>query len=212
MIKLLIADDHAIVREGIHRILAVTQDIRITSEAIDGPDVLQKLKTGTGYNLLLLNLTMPSVNRTDLIGQIKIAYPNLPMLVFSIHNEPHVASLAIRAGASGFIFKDCNPADLIEAIRRVAGGGKYIATVLAKQLAFDALFPEQRAPHLMLSKREFEVFGLLVTGKRSHEIADQLNISSKTVSTHKLNLLVKMKLSCIADLIHYAAERDLSLF
>ncbi len=209
MINLLIADDHAIVREGIHKIIALTLDIRIVAEAVDAPDVMQKLKASAAYDLLLIDLTMPGVSGTDLISQVRSTYPTLPMLVFSMHNEPQVASRAIRAGASGFISKDSDPEVLIEAIRRVAGGGKYIDPVLAEQLAFDALLPEQRAPHSLLSERELEVFGLLVNGKRVNEIADQLHISNKTVSTHKLNLMVKMRLNSIADLVHYAVAHNL---
>ncbi len=209
MISLLIADDHAIVREGIYKILALTLDIRIVAEAVDGPDVLQKLKEYEDVDLLLLDLTMPGVTGMDLISRIKCDYAHLPMLVFSMHNESQIASRAIKAGASGFISKDCDPEVLQDAIRRVAGGGKYINPELAEQLAFDALLPAQRAPHSLLSEREFEIFGLLVNGKRVNEIANQLNISNKTVSTHKLNLMVKMNLNSTADLVHYAVAHNL---
>ena len=209
MISLLIADDHAIVREGINKILALTSDIKVKAEAVDGLDVMQRLKTRADFDLLLLDLTMPGVSGIDLITQIKTAYPRLPMLVFSMHNESQVASRAIKAGASGFISKDSDPEVLLEAIRRVAGGGKYIDPVMAEQLAFDVLLPEQRAPHSLFSEREFEVFGLLVNGKRVNEIAEQLHISNKTVSTHKLNLMVKMKCTSTADLVHYAVAHNL---
>ncbi len=211
MIELMIADDHAIVREGIKKILALTSDIVVKDQAVDGPDVMQKLKDSTGFDLLLLDLTMPGVSGMDLIAGIKTAYPGLPMLVFSMHNEPQVASRAIKAGACGFISKDCDPEILLDAIRRVAGGGKYIDPLLAEQLAFDAMLPEERAPHSLLSEREFEVFALLVKGKRVNEIASLLCISNKTVSTHKLNLMVKMKCTSTADLVHYAVAHDLFL-
>ncbi len=209
MIKLMIADDHAIVREGIKKILALTTDIVVKAQAVDGPDVLQKLKGRAGVDLLLLDLGMPGVVGMDLIVKIKASFPELPMLVFSMHNESQIASRAIRAGASGFISKDSDPEILLDAIRRVAGGGKYIDPVLAEQLAFDALLPEQRAPHSLLSDREFEVFSLLVKGLRVNDIAEQLCISNKTVSTHKLNLMVKMKCAGTADLVHYAVAHDL---
>jgi DNA-binding NarL/FixJ family response regulator len=209
MIKLMIADDHAIVREGIKKILALTTDIVVKVQAVDGPDVLQKLKGRAGVDLLLLDLGMPGVVGMDLIVKIKASFPELPMLVFSMHNESQIASRAIRAGASGFISKDSDPEILLDAIRRVAGGGKYIDPVLAEQLAFDALLPEQRAPHSLLSDREFEVFALLVKGMRVNDIAEQLCISNKTVSTHKLNLMVKMKCASTADLVHYAVAHDL---
>lgn len=133
----------------------------------------------------------------------------MPILVFSMHNESQVASRAIKAGAAGFIVKDSDPEILLEAIRKVAGGGKYIDPVLAEQLAFDAVFPEQRAPHALLSDREFEVFRMLVAGKRVNEIADQLAISNKTVSTHKQHLMEKMKADSTAELVRYAVKYDL---
>ncbi len=209
MINLLIADDHAIVREGINKILALTTDIKVKGEAIDGDEVRQRLEKNSNFDLLLLDLSMPGVSSMDLIAHIKATYPRLPILVFSMHNESQVASRAIRAGASGFISKDSDPEILLDAIRRVASGGKYIDPLLAEQLAFDALLPEQRAPHSMLSEREFEVFRLLVGGKRVNEIAAELCISNKTVSTHKLNLMIKMKFSSTADLVHYAVAHNL---
>lgn len=209
MIEILIADDHAIVREGIKKILALSSDILVKDEAVDGAAVMQALSDGADFDLLLLDLTMPGVTGMSLISQIKAARPELPMLVFSMHNEAQVASRAIKAGASGFIAKDSDPEVLLDAVRKVAGGGKYIDPELAEELACDALIPEQRAPHALLSNREFEVFRLLVVGKRVNDIADQLNISNKTVSTHKLNLMLKMKLSNTADLVHYAVQHNL---
>lgn len=199
MINLLIADDHSIVREGIKKILALTTDIRVKKEAVCGDDVMRHLKEHGGFDLLLL----------DLLIKIKASYSALPVLVFSMYNESQVASRAIKAGAAGFISKDSDPEILLEAIRRVSGGGKYIDPALAEQLAFDALLPEQRAPHSLLSEREFEVFGLLVKGRRVNDIAIQLCISNKTVSTHKLNLMVKMKFTNTAELVHYAVAHNL---
>ncbi|MDO8351656.1 MAG: response regulator transcription factor [Gallionella sp.] len=209
MINLLIADDHAIVREGIRKILALTVDIKVVADAVDGTGVLQKLHSPAVFDMVLLDLTMPGVSGTDLIGRIKACRATLPILVFSMHNEPQIASRVIKAGAAGFISKDSDPEILLEAIRRVASGGKYIDPVLAEQLAFDTLLPEQRAPHALLSDREFEVFNLLVAGKRVNEIAEQLIISNKTVSTHKLHLMEKMKLASTAELVRYAVEHKL---
>lgn len=209
MINLLIADDHAIVREGIRKILALTVDIKVVADAVDGPGVLQKLHSPAVFDMVLLDLTMPGVSGTDLIGRIKACRATLPILVFSMHNEPQIASRVIKAGAAGFISKDSDPEILLEAIRRVASGGKYIDPVLAEQLAFDTLLPEQRAPHALLSDREFEIFNLLVAGKRVNEIAEQLIISNKTVSTHKLHLMEKMKLGSTAELVRYAVEHKL---
>ena len=209
MINLLIADDHAIVREGIRKIIALTVDIKVAADAVDGAGVLQQLNSPAVFDMLLLDLSMPGVSGTDLIGRIKACRAGLPILVFSMHNEPQIASRVIKAGAAGFISKDSDPEILLEAIRRVAAGGKYIDPVLAEQLAFDTLLPEQRAPHALLSDREFEVFSLLVAGKRVNEIAEQLIISNKTVSTHKLHLMEKMKLASTAELVRYAVMHKL---
>lgn len=209
MIRLLIADDHAIVREGLKKILALNRDIDVVAEAADGAKVLQYLHNAADIDLLLLDMTMPGIDGTSLIGHIKACHAALPILVFSMHNEPQMAFRAIKAGAAGYIVKDSDPETLLEAIRKVAGGGKYIDPVLAERLAFDAAFPEQSAPHVLLSEREFEVFRLLVAGKRINDIADQLAISNKTVSTHKHHLMEKMKIDNPADLVRYAVQHNL---
>lgn len=209
MIRLLIADDHAIVREGLKKIFALTRDINVAAEAANGAEIFQYLRGAADVDLLLLDLVMPGVSGADLIERIKACFADLPILVFSMHNESQVAFRAIKAGAAGFISKDCEPEALMEAIRKVAGGGKYIDPVLAEQLAFDAMQPERREPHALLSDREFEVFRLLVAGRRINEIADQLAISNKTVSTHKQHLMEKMKVGNAADLVRYAVQNNL---
>lgn len=209
MIRLLIADDHAIVREGLKKIIALSLDIELAAEAVDGAEVIQHLRSATDFDLLLLDMTMPGVDGISLIGQIKACRAALPILSFSMHNESQIAFYAIKAGAAGYITKDSDPEILLEAIRKVAGGGRYINPTLAERLAFNAALPAQRAPHASLSNREFEVFRLLVAGKRVHEIANLLAISNKTVSTHKLHLMEKMKVSNSADLVHYAIRHKL---
>jgi len=209
MIRLLIADDHAIVHEGIKKILALAQDIQVDAEAVDAIEVMKHLDDGVTFDVLLLDLSMPGVTGMSLITQIKAQYPAFPILIFSMHNEAQIASRAIKAGAAGFIAKDSDPEILLEAIRRVAAGRNYIDPALAEQMAFDALIPPKSAPHAILSSRELEIFALLVAGKRVNDIAYILNISNKTVSTHKLNLITKMKLHSTADLVHYALEHKL---
>lgn len=212
MIRLLIADDHAIVREGLKKIFALSLDIELAAEAVDGAGVIQHLRSATDFDLLLLDMTMPGVDGIGLIGHIKACRAALPILVLSMHNESQIAFYAIKAGAAGYITKDSDPEILLEAIRKVAGGGRYIDPILAERLAFDAALPAQRAPHALLSDREFEVFRLLVAGKRVHEIAGLLAISNKTVSTHKLHLMRKMKVSNSADLVYYAIQHNLFLY
>lgn len=209
MIRLLIADDHAIVREGLKKIFLMVSDLVVAAEACDGADVLRQLSASTDFDLLLLDLTMPGLSGITLIERIKIRCPNLPILIFSMHNEAQIALRTIKAGVSGYIAKDADPEVLVGAIRKVAGGGKYIDPKLAEQMAFDSVFPDQREPHARLSDREFEIFALLVAGKRVNEIANQLSISNKTVSTHKLHLMEKMGISSSAELVHYAIERHL---
>lgn len=206
MIKLLIADDHAIVREGLKKIFALTTDIKVAAEAVDSVKVIQQLNSPGVFDLLLLDLNMPGVSGISLIKHIKSQHAALPLLVLSMHNESQVALRAIQAGADGYIAKDSDPETLLDAIRKVAGGGKYLDPLLVEQLAYDAVFPAQRAPHTLLTDREFEVFRLLVAGRHVNEIAEQLAISSKTVSTHKLHLMEKMKLESTADLVRYAIQ------
>lgn len=209
MIRLLIADDHVIVREGLKKILALTCDIKVKAEAANGAEILQHLRGAAIFDLLLMDMSMPGVSGMDLIERIKAHHAALPILVFSMHNESQIAFRAIKAGAAGFVVKDSDPEILLEAIRKVSGGGKYIDPVLAERLAFDAAFPEQRVPHALLSDREFEVFRMLVAGRRINEIADQLAISNKTVSTHKQHLMEKMRVDSTADLVRYAVQNNL---
>lgn len=209
MIRLLIADDHAIVREGLKNIFTLSSDIRVSATAVNGDEVIRHLQGNERFDLLLLDLNMPGVSGADLIAHVRVCCPRLPILVFSMNNEPQVAFRMIKAGAAGYLTKDNDPETLLAAIRKVAAGGKYIDTLLAEQLAFDAAIPEQRELHARLSNREFDVFRMLVEGKRVNEIAKQLAISNKTVSTHKLHLMEKMKVGSTAELVYYAVEHGL---
>lgn len=208
MIRLVIADDHAIMRGGLKQIFALVPDMAVVAEAVTGADVLQCLQQDD-LDLLLLDLNMPGINGTDLIARVRAHRPNLPMLVLSMHNEPQVAARALKAGANGYMTKDCEPDILLAAIRKVASGGKYIAPDLAEKMVFDVVSMTQRTPHSLLSEREQDVFRLLTQGLGVNEIAAQLSISGKTVSTHKLRLMEKMKLSNIAELMRYAMLHDI---
>lgn len=209
MIRLLIADDHAIVRGGLKQIFALAPDIELVGEAANGPEVLQQLHDGV-FDLLLLDMNMPGVSGVDLIARIKLGWADLPILVFTMHNETQVATRAIKAGASGYITKDSDPERLLAAIRKVSAGGRYIDPALAEQMAFDSTSPNRYLPHVLLSDREFEVFRMLVAGKGVNEIAEQLSISNKTVSTHKIHLMEKMNLTSVADLVRYAVQHGLA--
>lgn len=208
MIRLLIADDHAIVRGGLKQIFALAPDIKLAGEAANGAEVLQQLHMGV-FDLLLLDMNMPGVSGVELIARIKQSRPDLPILVFTMHNETQVATRALKAGAAGYITKDSDPERLLAAIRKVSGGGKYIDPAMAEQMAFDATFPNRCLPHALLSDREFEVFRMLIAGKGVNEIAEQLSISNKTVSTHKVHLMEKMNLSSVAELVRYALQHGI---
>lgn len=205
MIRLVIADDHAIVRGGLKQIFAMVPDFDVVGEAVNGSEVLDCLRLAP-FDLLLLDLNMPGISGADLIKRVKAHRSDLPVLVLSMHNEPQVAARMLRAGAAGYITKDCEPDILLAAIRKVAANGRYIAPDLAEKMVFDVTSTGQRLPHSLLSNREYEVFDLLISGKSVNEIATQLAISNKTVSTHKVRLMEKMNLSNMADLLRYAME------
>lgn len=208
MIRLVIADDHAIVRSGLKQIFALVPDFEVVSEAINGAEVLESLRREP-FDLLLLDLNMAGISGADLIIRVKEQRPDLPILVLSMHNDPQLAARMLKAGADGYITKDCNPDILMLAIRKVAANGKYIAPELAEKMVFNATSTAQRLPHSLLSDRELEVFRLLIAGKGVNEIAAQLAISNKTVSTHKVRLMEKMNLSSMADLVRYAMEHHI---
>lgn len=208
MIRLLIADDHTIVREGIKQLMALTSDVQVVEEAINGAQVLECLRKDS-FDMLLLDLNMAGISGVELIGRVRAHRPELPILVLSMHNEVQVVTRALKAGANGYISKDCEPEVLLTAIRRVAANGKFIAPEIAERMVFEsAMGPSSRPPHHALSDRELEVFRLLVAGKGVNEIAQLLSISNKTVSTHKTRLLEKLQLTNMADLMRYAMEHD----
>lgn len=208
MIQLVLADDHAIVRCGLKQLFAQEPDLRVVAEATNGADAMDCVRQHQP-DLLLLDINMPGISGPALIQRLKLQQPRLPILVLSMHNEPLVASRTIKAGASGYVTKDSEPEVLIEAIRKVATGGKFIAPALAAQMLFDSSDASQAAPHTLLSDRELEIFRLLVTGKSATDIAARLAISHKTVSTHKTRLMEKLKLGSTAELTRYALQHGL---
>lgn len=209
MTRVLIADDHAIVREGLKRILEDEESIVITGEATNGHEVLECVRRG-GFDILLLDLSMPGKSGIELIRQVKDESPKLRVLVLTMHEEDQYAVRAIRAGASGYLTKESAPGQLVSAIRRLADGRLYISPNVAEQLALDVQPHGDDAPHRHLSDREFEVFQLLVSGRSVSEIAAQLHLSVKTVSTHKTRILQKMSAASVADLVRYAIRHRLA--
>lgn len=208
MIRILLADDHALVREGLKQLFGLTADLVIAAEATNGAQVLEVLRT-TAVDVLLLDMTMPGISGTDLIARVVAQETHPPVLVLSMHNEPQIARRALVAGAVGYLTKDCDPAILLAAVRRVASGGRYIDPVMAEYMAFDLPGKQGQEGHHHLSDREFQVLCLLARGKSVNEIALELSISNKTVSTHKARLMEKMNFSNNAEIVRYALDKQL---
>jgi DNA-binding NarL/FixJ family response regulator len=208
MIRIVIADDHTIMREGLKRILDGAEDITVVGEAVDGFEALAQVRKG-GFDLLMLDLSMPGRSGVELIRQIKDEVPKLPILVLTMHDEEQYAVRAIRAGARGYLTKESAGTQLVSAIRKVASGRPYISQEVAEQLAMEVMPSNEDLPHKQLSNREFEVFTLLVGGKSITEIAELLHLSAKTVSTHKTRVLQKMGMNSLAEMVQYAVQNRL---
>jgi DNA-binding NarL/FixJ family response regulator len=208
VIRVLLADDHVIVRAGLRELLADTGDVTVTGEAGNGQEVLASVRS-CDYDVLVLDMSMPGRSGLELIRQVKGEKPRLPILVLSMHGEAQYAVRAIRAGASGYLTKDSAAEQLVAAIRRIAAGGAYVSPETAERLALDFNRPSEAAPHTLLSDREFQVFQMIVAGKTTSDIADALSLSVKTVSTHKSRILEKMSLGNQAELVRYAVRHKL---
>jgi DNA-binding NarL/FixJ family response regulator len=206
--RVFIADDHAIVREGLRRILATDATIDVVGEAKDGYEVLNAVRAG-GFEVLLLDLSMPGRSGVELIKQVKSERPDLRILVLSMHDEQQYAERAIRAGASGYLTKDTAAKQLVAAIARIAAGGMYITPAAAEALAARLQAPAEDLPHKRLSDREYGVLLLLAAGQSVSAIAERLHLSVKTVSTHKTHILEKMNMASLADLVRYAIAHNL---
>ncbi len=209
MIRIVIADDHAIVREGLKRIVAAADDMVVVNEAGDGNRVMDLVRT-CALDVLVLDLSMPGRSGMALIKQACTEQPGLRILVLSMHEELQYAVRAIKSGARGYLTKESAPAQLVQAIRKVASGGAFISAEVAEQLALGALPGAQGTPHDTLSDREFEVFRRLVDGESVTAIGQALSLSVKTVSTHKANMMHKLGLSNTTELVRYAMRHGLT--
>ena len=208
MFRIVIADDHAIVREGLKRIVSSIADMEVAGEAGNGTEVMQRVRE-LAFDVLVLDLSMPGRSGMELIKLVRGEKPQLRILVLSMHQELQYAVRAIKNGASGYLTKESAPGQLEQAIRKVASGGAFISAEVAEQLALGAMPGSEAVPHESLSNREFEVLQLLVAGVSMTDIATQLNLSVKTVSTHKTNLMQKMGLQNQSELIRYAIKHGL---
>jgi len=210
MIQVLLADDHAIVRSGLKQLLLLADDIRVTGEATDGAQVMEKLRSER-FDLVLLDMNMPGISGIDLIARIRLQGSRTPILVLSMRNEVEVVRRALGAGANGYLTKANEPEVLLAAIRKTAAGRRFIDPLLVDDMVFSLVEPDARPAHELLSDREFLIFRLLALGNTVNDIAAELAISNKTVSTHKARLMQKMNLSSNADLVRYGVEHGLIL-
>lgn len=208
MIRIVIADNHTLMREGLKRIFEGNDEITVVGEAIDGFSVISQVRKG-GFDMLLLDLSMPGRSGIDLIRQIRTEAPKLPILVLTMYEEEQYAVRSIRAGAQGYLTKESAGDQLVNAIKKVASGRPYISMEVAEQLALGIMTPEKEMPHTQLSDREFEVFNLLASGKSITDIGAQLHLSVKTVSTHKSRILTKMGMHSLAEIVQYAVTQNL---
>jgi DNA-binding NarL/FixJ family response regulator len=210
LIRIVIADDHAIVREGLKRIVGEAAELEVVDEAADGTAVTRIVRE-RDFDVLVLDLSMPGRSGMELIKLVKAEKPKLRILVLSMHQELQYAVRAIKSGASGYLTKESAPAQLVQAIQKIAGGGAFISAEVAEQLALGAMpGAQQSAPHESLSDREFEVFRLLVSGASVTDVAGRLKLSVKTVSTHKANLMQKLGLANQTELVRYALKHGLT--
>ena len=208
MIRILIADDHTLVREGLKQILSDLPDMAVSDEARNGKEVLDKVRE-SDFDVILLDISMPGQSGLDILKQIKLLKPKLPVLILSMYPEEQYALRTLSAGAAGYLTKNSIPDELIEALRTVSLGKKYITLSLAEKLAFDLDVNAKKLPHERLSDREYQVMCMIASGKTVSQIAREISLSVKTISTHRAHILKKMKMKNNAELTHYAIKHGL---
>jgi two-component system invasion response regulator UvrY len=210
MVRVLIADDHAVVRAGLRWILEENTDIVVTGEAGDGPSAIQAV-ADRKVDLAILDISMPGMSGLDVIKQIKSVNPNLPVLILSVHSEEQYAIRALKAGAAGYLTKESAPEELIAAIRKIGSGGKYVSQHLAEKLVDNLDANTEKPPHEHLSDREYQVLCLIASGKGVTVIAGEMGLSVKTVSTYRSRILDKLRMSSTAEIMRYAIEHRLTM-
>jgi DNA-binding NarL/FixJ family response regulator len=208
MIKVLIADDHPLFREGIKRMLSETSDIVVADEASNGQEVF-KIVEKNDLDVIMLDISMPGRSGLDIIKQLKCDRPDLHILILSMHSEEEYAERALKAGAAGYLVKKTTPDEVVTAIRKVSMGKKYVSSSLAERLACQVGKNSNKMPHETLSDREYEVMCMIASGKRIKEIAEELSLSRKTITTHRTHILEKMRLKNNSQLTHYAIQNQL---
>lgn len=207
-IKVIIADDHAFLREGLVKIISGTPDLTVVAEASNGNELLEKIRK-IDLDVVVMDVDMPEKSGWDVIVQVKTEMPKLPVIILSVFSEEEYAVNFIKAGASGYLSKTSAPELLVEAIRKAARGERFITPKLAQMLAFELADEIGKNPHETLSPREFQVFMLIASGKTVGEISEELSLSVPTVSTHRAHILEKMKMKNNAQLVHYAFKNKI---
>lgn len=208
MVRVLIADDHALLRQGLRHVLATTTELSLVAEARNALEVIERVREG-GIDIVLLDMSMPGPGGVELIRRLRSEAPRVPVLVLSMHADVQIVARAIKAGASGYVTKDSEPELLIDAIRQVSRGGKFIEPTIATRLVFDNSYVSEEKPHSRMSNREYQVFLALAHGRSQVDIAQELRLSPKTVSTHKFRLMQKIGVDSVSDLVRYAIRHDL---
>jgi two-component system invasion response regulator UvrY len=208
MINVLIADDHAVVRSGLKQILAETSDVVVAGEATNGREVLEKLEEPR-WDVLVLDITMPGRSGLEILKDVKKLKPGLPVLVLSMHAEEQFATRTLKAGASGYLNKESAPEELLQAIRKIHAGGKFVSATQVERMVGGLTGATGKLPHELLSDREYEILCLIASGKTPSQIARELSLSVKTVSTYRARILEKMTLTTNAQLTHYAIKNGL---
>ncbi len=208
MIRVMVAEDHTLVREGIKQLVGLASDLSVVGEACNAEQLLEQLRQ-TPCEVVLLDISMPGMSGLEAIARIRALSQPPAILMLSMHDEAQMAARALKAGASGYATKDSDPTLLLAAIRKVAAGGRYIDPELADRMVFEVNLTDARPPHALLSEREFSVFERLVQGANVNDIAQQMALSNKTISTHKARLMQKLNAHSVADLVRYALEHKL---
>ena len=208
MLKVLIADDHPIVRQGFKQVLMAEGDIVVSGEAASGEEVL-RLARAEDWDVVVLDISMPDGNGLDVLRALKAERPSVPVLILSMHAEDQFAVRTLKAGAAGYLSKESVPDELVKAVRKIVGGSRYISDKLAEVLAADLTGDSTKLPHELLSDREYQVMRMIAVGKAPKEIAEELSLSIKTVSTYRSRILEKLNLRTNADIIHYAIQNRL---
>ena len=209
MVRILVADDHAVVRHGLRQLFSLAPEFNVVAEAKNAWEAIERLREG-GVDVLLMDMSMPGLSGIDLIRRARAEAPRVPLLVLSMHADWQIAARAIKAGASGYLTKDSEPEVLIEAIRQVSKGGNFIDPTLATRMVFQSgSGTDAETPSAEMTDREYQVFLALVHGRSLVEIAEELHLSAKTISTHKFRLMRKLGLNSVSELVRYAVRHGI---